>query len=129
MRLGKTSQWIADSLLLGVLTLYGCADLVPRDTSSLLLSKFFHSEVVGFVAGLGTSFAVLADLVTMLRRRSSAGRNPRTATIMGIFPILRVYCGLLIASRPVIAWNILAVPINFLSVGAYLYFVRRQRRA
>jgi hypothetical protein len=33
----------------------------------------------------------------------------------------------LIASRPVVRWNIIAVVINFLSVGAYLYFVRRER--
>jgi len=34
---------------------------------------------------------------------------------------------LLIASRPVIAWNVIAVLINFLSVGAYLYFVRKEK--
>jgi hypothetical protein len=33
----------------------------------------------------------------------------------------------LIASRPVVRWNIIAAVINFLSVGAYLYFVRRER--
>jgi MtN3 and saliva related transmembrane protein len=35
---------------------------------------------------------------------------------------------LLILSRPVIAWNMVAVVINFLNVGAYLYFVRRERQ-
>jgi len=129
MRIGKTHQWIAFALVLGVLTLYGCADLIPRDISSLLLPKFSHSQAVGFVAGLGTTFAVLPDLVAMIRRRSGAGMNPRMAGIMGIFQVLWVYYGLLIASHPVIAWNILAVLINFLSVGAYVYFVRRQRRA
>ena len=49
-------------------------------------------------------------------------------TIMGIFQILWVYYGLLIASRPVIAWNVIAVFINFLNVGAYLYFVRKENR-
>lgn len=47
---------------------------------------------------------------------------------MGVFQIVWVYYGLLIASRPVIAWNAVAVVINFLSVGAYLYFVRRERK-
>ena len=47
---------------------------------------------------------------------------------MGIFQIVWVYYGLLIASRPVIAWNAVAVVINFLSVGAYVHFVRRERK-
>jgi len=47
---------------------------------------------------------------------------------MGVFQILWVYYGLLIASRPVIAWNVIAVLTNSFSVGAYLYFVRKERR-
>jgi MtN3 and saliva related transmembrane protein len=47
--------------------------------------------------------------------------------IMGTFQVLWVYYGLLILSRPVIAWNLIAVLINFLSVGAYLYFVRKEK--
>jgi uncharacterized protein with PQ loop repeat len=53
--------------------------------------------------------------------------NPRMAGIMGVFQILWVYYGLLIASRPVILWNVVAILINFLSVGAFLYFSRRER--
>src|SRR5215471_2060924 len=114
-------------LLLTCLALCGCAELVPRDTSSLLIPKLHRSEIVGFVAGFGTTFAAVPDLLAMLRRRSSAGMNPRMATIMGLFQILWVYYGLLIASRPVIVWNIIAVLINFLNVGAYRHF-RPQRR-
>jgi uncharacterized protein with PQ loop repeat len=51
------------------------------------------------------------------------------AAIMGAFQVLWVYYGLLIASRPVIAWNVIAVFINFLSVGAYLHFARKEKRA
>ena len=80
------------------------------------------------MAGIGTTFAAVPDLVAMLRRRSSAGMNPRMAAIMGVFQILWVYYGLLIASRPVIAWNVIAVLSNFLSVGAYLHFVRKAHR-
>jgi MtN3 and saliva related transmembrane protein len=47
---------------------------------------------------------------------------------MGVFQIVWVYDGLLIASRPVIAWNMIAVVINFLNVGAYLHCVRRERQ-
>ena len=115
-------------LLLSLFTLCGCQDLVPRDTSSLFIPRFQRSEILGFVAGLGTTFAAVPDLVAMLRRRSSAGINPRMAAIMGVFQILWVYYGLLIASRPVIAWNVIAVLINFLSVGAYRYFVRKEKR-
>ena len=118
-------------LLLGLFILNGCEDLkglMPRDTSSLLVPRFKRSDVFGFVAGLGTTFAAVPDLIAMLRRRSSAGMNPRMAAIMGVFQILWVYYGLLILSRPVIAWNVVAVLINFLSVGAYLHFVRREKK-
>jgi len=113
--------------MLGLITLYGCQDLVPHDTQSLLIPRFRRSEILGFVAGLGTTFAVLPDLVAMLRRRSSEGMNPRMAAIMGLFQILWVYYGLLIASRPVIAWNVVAVLINFFTVGVYLHFVRKEK--
>ena len=115
-------------LLLSVLTLYGCEDLVIRDTSSLLIPRFHRSEILGFVAGFGTTFAAVPDLLEMLRRRSSAGMNPRMAGIIGVFQIAWVYYGLLIASRPVIVWNVIGVVINFVSVGAYLYFVRNGRQ-
>ena len=112
-------------LLLSLLTLYGCEDLVIRDTSSLLIPKFQRSEILGFVAGFGTTFAAVPDLLAMLTRRSSAGMNPRMAGIIGVFQIAWVYYGLLIASRPVIVWNMIGVVINFVNVGAYLYFARK----
>jgi len=109
-------------LLLSLLTLYGCEDLVIRDPSSLFIPRFQRSEIFGFVAGFGTTFAAVPDLVAMLKRRSSAGMNPRMAGIIGVFQIAWVYYGLLIASRPVILWNLMGIVINFVSVGAYLYF-------
>jgi uncharacterized protein with PQ loop repeat len=115
-------------LFLSMITFYGCQDLVPHDTSSLLIPRFQRSEILGLVAGFGTTFAAVPDLVAMLRRRSSAGMNPRMAAIMGAFQILWVYYGLLIASRPVIVWNVIAILINFLSVGAYRHFVRKEKQ-
>jgi len=79
------------------------------------------------VAGFGTTFAAMPDLIAMLRRRSSAGMNPRMAAIMGLFQILWVYYGLLIASRPVIVWNVVSVLVNFLSVGAYFYLAHKEK--
>jgi MtN3 and saliva related transmembrane protein len=113
--------------LFSVLILAGCAELAIHDTESLLLPRFQRSEVIGFVAGLGTTFAALPDLIGMLKRRSSKGMNPRMAAIMGVFQIVWVYYGLLILSRPVILWNIIAVGTNFISVGAYFYYARRER--
>jgi MtN3 and saliva related transmembrane protein len=112
---------------LSVVFLAGCGELAIHDTKSLLLPRFERSEVIGFVAGLGTTFAALPDLIGMLKRRSSKGMNPRMAAIMGAFQIVWVYYGLLILSRPVILWNIIAVVTNFFSVGAYLYYARRER--
>src|SRR6476619_3094265 len=114
-------------LLVSAITLCGCEDLVVHDASSLLAPRFQRSEVLGLVAGFGTTFAAVPDLIDMLRRRSSVGMNPRMAGIMGLFQIVWVYYGLLIASRPVIVWNIIAVLINFLSVAAYLWFARSER--
>ena len=128
MRLHGFNSVTLGVLVLSVITLSGCADLAVRDTSSLLVPRFQRSEILGFVAGFGTTFAAVPDLVAMLKRRSSAGINPRMAGIMGVFQMVWVYYGLLILSRPVIAWNTVAVVINFLNVGAYLYFVRRERQ-
>jgi len=126
--MGRFKRVTLAVLFLSLIMLYGCQDLVPHDARSLLIPRFLRSEVFGFVAGFGTTFAAVPDLIAMLRRRSSAGMNPRMAAIMGVFQILWVYYGLLIASRPVVVWNVVAVLTNFLSVGAYLYFVRKEKR-
>ena len=114
--------------MLGAVVLGGCKSLGIHDTASLLAPTFSRSEVFGFVAGCGTTFAAVPDLIGMFRRRSSKGINPTMAGIIGVFQIVWVYYGLLIASRPVIAWNVVAVVINFLSVGAYRRFARRERQ-
>jgi MtN3 and saliva related transmembrane protein len=110
-----------------IVVLCGCQDLAVHDTKSLFDPNLKRSEVLGLVAGFGTTFAAMPDLIAMLRRRSSAGMNPRMGAIMGLFQILWVYYGLLIASRPVIIWNVIAVLVNFLSVGAYFYFARKEK--
>ena len=114
-------------ILVWAIMLAGCAELAVHDTASLLAPRFQRSEIVGLVAGAGTTFAALPDLIAMLRRRSSKGMNPRMAGIMGVFQLGWIYHGLLIASRPVVAWNIIAVVINFLSVAAYFRFARLER--
>ena len=124
-----SNKMTLDVFLLSLLTLYGCEDLVIRDTSSLLVPRFQRSEILGLVAGFGTTFAAVPDLFAMLRRRSSAGMNPRMAGIIGVFQIAWVYYGLLIASRPVILWNLMGIVINFVSVGAYLYFRKAKQYA
>ncbi|MBV8073663.1 MAG: hypothetical protein JO270_27465 [Acidobacteriaceae bacterium] len=101
--------------------------LVPHHLGTLLRSSVELSEIVGFLAGLGTTFAAVPDLIAMLKRQSSAGMNPRMGAIMGCFQTLWIYYGLLIDSRPVIAWNVIAVVINFLTVGAYSYFLRKEK--
>ena len=117
---------LALCFLFGAIVLAGCEELAIQDAQSLLAPGLSRSEVVGLVAGLGMTFAALPDLIAMLRRRSSQGMNPRMAAIMGAFQILWVYYGLLIASRPVILWNVVAVATNFFVVGAYFYYARRE---
>jgi uncharacterized protein with PQ loop repeat len=113
-------------LFLSLMALTGCQHLVI-DTGKIIKSDVDLPEIVGIVAGFGTTFAAFPDLLAMLRRRSSEGMNPRMGAIMGAFQILWVYYGLLIASRPVIIWNVIAVLINFLTVGAYAYFLRKEK--
>jgi MtN3 and saliva related transmembrane protein len=113
-------------IALGAITLCGCGTLSAQNVSSLLLPQFSRSEVIGFVAGFGTTFAAVPDLIGMFKRRSSKGINPTMAGIIGVFQIAWVYYGLLIASRPVIAWNMVGVLINFMTVGAYMRFSRSE---
>jgi MtN3 and saliva related transmembrane protein len=116
-------------LVLSAVLLGGCESLAIHDVSSLLVPEFQRSEVIGFVAGLGTTFAAVPDLIGMFRRRSSKGINPTMAGIIGVFQIVWIYYGLLIASRPVIAWNLIGVVINLLTVRAYVRFARLEDRA
>jgi uncharacterized protein with PQ loop repeat len=99
-----------------------------HDTQSLLVPSFHRSEIVGFIAGFGTTFAAIPDLVTMIRRRSSQGINPTMASIMAVFQIAWIYYGLLIVSRPVIVWNVVGVVTNSLTIWAYRTFARRERK-
>lgn len=114
-------------LLPSVIVLQGCESLGIHDTASLLAPSLHRSEIVGIVAGFGTTFAGLPDLLAMLKRHSSAGMNPRMAAIMCVFQVAWVYYGLLIASRPVVVWNVIAIVINALTVGAYIHFVRSEK--
>jgi len=114
-------------VFLNLIALMGCQHLVI-DTDRLFRPAEL-SEIVGFLAGFGTTFAALPDLMAMLRRRSCEGMNPRMGAIMGAFQILWIYYGLLIASRPVNIWNVIAVLINFLTFGAYAYFLRKEKEA
>jgi uncharacterized protein with PQ loop repeat len=113
-------------LVVTLILLTGCQHLVI-DTEKIVRSDTDLPEIVGIIAGFGTTFAAFPDLLAMLKRRSSLGMNPRMGAIMGAFQILWVYYGLLIASRPVIIWNVIAVFINFLTVGAYAYFLRKEK--
>ena len=125
--MGRCGRILLAVILLSLGGLCGCQGLVPHDTASLFAPRFQRSEIVGFLAGLGTTFAAVPDLIAMFRRRSSVGMNPRMAAIMGIFQILWVYYGLLIQSRPVIAWNVIAVLINSFSVRAYFRFASEDK--
>ena len=126
-RCHRTAGILLALLAPNFITLTGCQDLTPHHLELLAKPNTELSEIVGFLAGLGTTFAAFPDLVVMLKRRSSLGMNPRMGTIMGVFQLLWIYYGVLIASRPVIVWNVIAVCINFLTVGAYTYFVRKEK--
>ncbi len=118
---------ILSVLVISLMMLVGCKELVPHDTSSLLIPEMKRSEIFGVVAGFGTTFAAVPDMIAMFRRKSTGGMKPRMALIIGVFQILWVYYGLLILSRPVVVWNVIGVLINFLNVGAYRYFAQKEK--
>jgi MtN3 and saliva related transmembrane protein len=126
--MGRLSKLGFFLLSTSAVTLAACDELIPRHLELLFRPNTELPEIVGFLAGLGTTFAALPDLIAMLKRKSSLGMNPRMGTIMGAFQVLWIYYGMLIASRPVIIWNVIAVCINFLTVGAYAYFLHREKQ-
>jgi MtN3 and saliva related transmembrane protein len=91
MKKDYIDRMLCGGALLNVLTLCGCEYLVKRDASSLLLPNFQRSEVWGLVAGFGTAFAALPDLIKMLKQQSSKGINPTMAGIMGVFQVVWIY--------------------------------------
>lgn len=93
-----------------------------------LAGEFQAAEIVGFVAGFGTTFAVVPDLLKMLKRRSSYGMNPSMPAILAVFQVIWIYYGVLIGSRPIVLWNIVAVLVKSLGVAAYFHFARREKR-
>ena len=125
--MSKRSASISVGLLVAAALAAGSCGLSPADPASLFVPRLHRSEIIGFLAGMGTTFAAVPDLYAMFRRRSSAGMNPRMATITGLFQVLWVYYGLLIVSRPVIAWNIIGVVINAATLVAYRHFVRLEK--
>ena len=86
-------------LSVSVVALTGRQHLVI-DAEKLTRPSTEMSEIVGFIAGLGTTFAAFPDLLPMLRRRFPKAMNPRMRAIMGAFQVLCIYCGLLIALVP-----------------------------
>ena len=86
-----------------------------------------NSEIVGFVAGFGTTFAALPDMVRMLRQKSTRGMNPTMPAVMAVFQVVWLCYGVMIDSRPIVVWNVIAVLVNSFSVAAFMFFARRER--
>ncbi len=132
----KNSLWLP-VLLVSAAAVIGLAmlghsfveQLKLRAVDELITSAFSLKDVVGFLAGFGTTFAAFPDLIAMVKRRSSQGMSPRMAGIMCAFQFLWTWYGVLIASNPVIIWNTIAIMINLLVVCCYLYFSRLEQKA
>ncbi|MGL5033807.1 MAG: SemiSWEET family sugar transporter, partial [Microcystaceae cyanobacterium] len=65
-------------------------------------------EAIGIVAGFGTTFSSVPDLIIMLRKRSTQGHSPRMAGICAVFQCLWLVYGFLLPSPSLIFWNIIA---------------------
>ena len=102
--------------------------IVQANPSNPPQNKPVWVELIGLIAGFGTTFASLPDLVVMLKKRSRQGINPRMAAITGIFQCLWLVYGLLIQAPAVIFWNMISIVTNGTTVSAYLYFAKMERK-
>ena len=102
--------------------------IVQANPANLPQNKPFWVELIGLIAGFGTTFASLPDLVVMLKKRSRQGINPRMAAITGIFQCLWLVYGLLIQAPAVIIWNMISIVTNATTVSAYLYFAKIEKK-
>ena len=107
-------------------------DCVAQATIPALNQSHLHNpawvELIGLVAGFGTTFAALPDCIVMFKRRSTRGMHPRMAAITGTFQILWLIYGLLIQAPAVIFWNAIAIVTNAITVSAYLYFAQQEKQ-
>lgn len=101
--------------------------IVQANPSNFSQNKPFWVELIGLIAGFGTTFASLPDLVVMLKKRSRQGINPRMAAITGIFQCLWLVYGLLIQAPAVIFWNMISIVTNATTVSAYLHFAKIEK--
>src|SRR5437016_12650404 len=124
-QMGRFNKLMLAVLVPGLITLCACQDLVPRDTRSLLIPSLRRSEIFGFLAGFGTDLCRRAGLARDAQTSIKRRHEPKDGDNHGRLSDPVVYYGLLIALRLVILWNVVAVLVNFLSVGAYLHFVRK----
>ena len=91
MRLHGFNSLTLGVLVLSVITLSGCEDLAVRDMASLLVPRFQRSEILGFVAGFGTTFAAVPDLVTMVQCRDQSedgGHHGRLSNGLGLLRVV-----------------------------------------
>jgi MtN3 and saliva related transmembrane protein len=101
--------------------------IVQANPSNPPQNKPVWVELIGLIAGFGTTFASLPDLFVMLKKRSRQGINPRMAAITGIFQCLWLAYGLLIQAPAVIFWNMISIVTNTTTVSAYLYFAKIEK--
>jgi uncharacterized protein with PQ loop repeat len=101
---------------------------VPASSQSHLHNPAWV-EIIGLVAGFGTTFAALPDCIVMVKRRSTRGMHPRMVAITGTFQILWLIYGLLIQAPAVIFWNAIAIVTNAITVSAYLYFAQQEKQS
>jgi len=101
--------------------------IVQANPSNFSQNKPFWVELIGLIAGFGTTFASLPDLFVMLKKRSRQGINPRMAGITGIFQCLWLVYGFLIQAPAVIFWNIISIVTNATTVSIYFYFAKIEK--
>jgi hypothetical protein len=89
----STTYALLIAISLCAISLCGCKGWVPRDTKSLLFPKFQRSEIVGLVAGFGTTFAAPARFSHYAQTAFKQGYEPEDGgyhgTISNYLDLLR----------------------------------------
>jgi MtN3 and saliva related transmembrane protein len=88
--MGRINRTMLAVLLLSLITLYGCGELV-KDTQSLLLHQFKRSEIFGLVAGFGTTFAAVPDLIKCGHEPEDGGNHGRFSDSLGLLRLINCF--------------------------------------
>ena len=128
MNMNCSNKMTLGVLLLSLLTLYGCEDLVIRDTSSLFIPRFRTVRDPWLCGGIWNDLCRRARLSRNAQAAVKRGDEPEDGghhrCLSNSLGLLRLVGSPAGGVMPV--WNLMGIVINFVSVGACSIFPQSQ---